>query len=285
MPRLQLESASDTFNLDDVLHTGVGVQALAGVTGLGLPEVSVQWLAGAGDGAVYRGRRVRPRDIDLPLHVEAGDREQLKALLSRLAVMLAGECTLRLFEADGTDWSAIVYRTGGGDYTYGVDTIGDTDLTTVLTLRAPDPFFTYSRASHTTIENTGAGRGLLTGLARMRVSSSQAIGTMLLENTGDAPAYPVWDVVGPGRDFNAVSATGERFHWQGALQAGQRLHVDTQRGTVADHAGANRYAEFAPAPRLWSIPPGTTQAAASLEDVDRRSSITCSWRPRKWLVI
>lgn len=285
MPRLQLESATDVFNLDDVLTKGTGVQAVAGVTGLGLPDVAVQWLQGAGDGAVFRGRRVLPRDIDLPLHVEATNRDHLKGLLSRLALILAGECVLRLVDDDGADWSVNVHRTGGGNYVYGQDTIGETDFATVITLRAGDPFFTYSRTSRKTIENSGAGRGLLKGLAAMRVSSSQAIGTILLENIGDAPAYPIWDVIGPGRDFKTISVTGDGFHWRGSLAAGEGLRVDTQRGTVTDQSGVNRYAQLGPAPRLWSIPPGTTQATASLEDVDDRSSITCVWRPRKWLVI
>ena len=283
--RLQLESTTDTLNLDDILHRGAGVQVLSGVTGLGLPDVSVQWLEGAGDGAMFRGRRVLPRDIDLPLYLQAADREALKALLSRLALMLAGECVLRLVEADGTDWSTRVHRVGGGAYVYGSDTIGDTDIQLVITLRAGDPFFTSSRPSSQRISNSGAGRGLLNGLAQLRVASSQAIGTILLENLGDAPAYPVWDVVGPGRDFRAVSATGVGFHWAGSLAAGETLRVDTQRGTVTDHTGASRYADLAAAPRLWTIPPGTTQAVASLEDVDHHSSITCSWRPRKWMVI
>jgi hypothetical protein len=283
--RLQLESATDALNLDDILHRGTGVQVLTGVAGLGLPDVSVQWLEGAGDGATYRGRRVLPRDIDLPLYLQATDREALKMLLSRLSMLLAEECTLRLIEADGTDWSTKVHRVGGGSYVYGQDTIGETDFQTVITLRAGDPFFTYSRPSSQRISNSGAGRGLLTGLAQLRVASSQAIGTILLENLGDASAYPTWDVVGPGRDFRAVSVTGERFHWTGSLTADQTLRIDTQRGTVTDGHGASRYADLAAAPRLWTIPPGTTQAVASLEDVDGRSSITCSWRPRKWMVI
>ncbi|WP_073839550.1 phage tail domain-containing protein [Micromonospora sp. CB01531] len=266
MPRLQLESATDVLNLDDVLNKDVGVQALSGVAGLGLPQVSTQWLEGAGDGATYRGRRVLPRDIDIPIYVAAKDRLGLQGLLSRLAVMLAGEMTLRLVEADGSDWSTKVYRVGGGDYIYGVDTIGERDFQTVITLRAGDPFWTYSRASRKVIENSGAGRGLLKGLASMKVSASQAIGTITLENPGDAPAYPVWTVNGPGKDFKAYLGNGLGFHWTGTLAADETLTIDTRTGSVVDGTGANRYSAMAAAPRLWSVPPGTTTATASLEN-------------------
>jgi hypothetical protein len=280
-----MESPGDVLNLDEVLHTGFGVQALTGITGLGLPPASVQWLEGAGDGAIYRGRRIRPRDIDLPLLIQARDREHLKELLSRLAVMLAGPCTLRLVEDDGTDWSTTVVRVGGGDFVYGADTVGTTDLRTVITLRAGDPFWTYSRSTRKVISNAGAGRGLLTKLARMRVASSQAIGAITLENTGSAPAYPVWEVTGPGRDFTAISPSGERLRWVGALGDAERLIVDVRSGTVVDATGASRYAQLAPAPRFWTIPAGTTVATASLDNTTTASSIACTWRPRNWLVI
>ncbi|WP_329793887.1 hypothetical protein V1227_18950 [Lentzea sp. DG1S-22] len=286
MPRLQLESTVDVFDLDDALRKGRGVQALSGVTGLGLPPVSVQWLSGAGDGAIYRGRRVLPRDIDLPLLLEAPDRAELQRLVNRLAVMLAEPCTLRWVEDDGTSWTTSVVRVGGGDYGFGVDTIGETDLLIVITLRAGNPFFTYSVPTRKMIGEQAVIRGLLAGsLATMNVASSQAIGQIQLENSGDASSFPVWEIVGPGRDFKATSPTGEVLHWRGVLGVGESLFLDASLGTVVDNLGRNRYGELAPAPRFWSIPPGTTTATVSLEDVIPESRILCTWRPRKWMVI
>lgn len=264
--RLQLESATDVFNLDDVLMKGEGIQVTAGVTGLGLPNISTQWLEGAGDGALFRGRRVLPRDIDLPLYLSAPNRQELQKLVSRLAKMLAGPCILRLVEDDGTSWYTEVRRVGGGGYVYGEDTTGERDLMLVITLRAGDPFWTYSQPTRKVIENSGAGRGLLNGLTKLQLASSQAIGSITLENTGDAPAFPVWEVTGPGSNFRAISADGQEFWWTGTLAAGEKLIIDTRAGTVKDGTGANRYAEMAPAPKLWSIPPGTTTATVTLEN-------------------
>jgi hypothetical protein len=146
MPSLALESDTDTLDLDYVLKHGRGVQVLAGVTGLGLPPVQVRWLEGAGDGAVYRGRRVLPRDIDLPIAVIGTDRNDLRQLWSRFASILDGRCKLRMVEDDGTSWWVYVYRVGGGDYAYGVDTDGETEIRTVVTVRAPNPYWTAERA-------------------------------------------------------------------------------------------------------------------------------------------
>lgn len=288
MPHLLLVNSTDIMNLDDVLFFGTGAQALSGATGLGFPQVSAQWIEGAGDGAVYRGSRLRSRDIDLPLHLLADDRPRLKELVTRLELMLAsGECTLRWVEDDGTYWSTNVAWQGGGGWTYGVDTIGERDLSTVITLRAGSPYWTYSVSSSEKIQNTGAGRGLLNGsLAKLKVSASQAIGTIRLNNdVASAPSYPVWTVLGPGTNFVAKSAAGQQLRWTGTLAAGDRLILDARTGTVVDGAGANRYGSLAAAPKFWAVPPGTSVATASLEATTTASSITCTWQPRKRVVI
>lgn len=288
MPSLRLESSNDFFDLDHVLKNGRGVQSLSGATGLGLPPVAGQWLEGAGDGAVYRGRRVLPREIDLPLLIAGSDRKDMKGLTSRLSKMLAAECTIRLVEDDGTDWSTKVVRVGGGSYTYGEDTTGNKDLLLVVTVRAGDPYWTSSVTYRKTISNQAAPAGLLSGgsLSGMSVASSQAMGDIELENVGDADAYPVWGVYGPGDNFKARSPSGQLIHWTGTLAIGDVLTVDTKAGTVVDQTGANRYAELSEAPRFWSIPPGTSTARVELLNVDvDNSRIDCTWRPRNWMVI
>ncbi|WJN62875.1 Dit-like tail protein [Streptomyces phage phiScoe23] len=285
MAKLRLENSLDILNLDEVETAGYGVQALTGVNGLGLPPVSVQWLEGAGDGAVYRRSRVLTRDIDIPFDIVGRNRQDLKNHLSRLSLMLAGPCTLRMIEDDGTDWSTQVVRVGGGDYTYGSDTTGSRDVQMVVTFRAGDPYWTSSVISRKQIGGDLTATSFLGGLASMPVAASQAIGEILLENTGDAPAYPVWEIFGPGNNFKAVSPNGQMLWWTGTLAAGEKLIVDTRMGTVIDGTGANRYPDLAPAPRFWAIDPGISTAEASLLDVTNASKIVCSWRPRKWMVI
>lgn len=288
MPTLQIESPRGTINLNDVLIKDKGIQVMAGVTGLGLPSVVPQWLEGAGDGATYRGRRVLPRDIDLPVYVDGGDREGLKDYMSQLALVLSDVSTLRFIEDDNTSWSTDIVRTGGGGYVYGVDTTGEHNLLTVLTVRAGDPFWTHSVASNQRIDNSSGGRGVLgsgVSLVNMRVSKSRAIGTMDFENIGDADAYPIWTVHGPGQNFLAIGPDDKTFKWNGTLGANDVLTIDTKQGLVFDQAGANRYAELDPAPKFWTIPPGTSQAVASLDNASSASFIRCTWRPRKWLVV
>lgn len=288
MPSLRLESATDSLALDSVMLNDEGVEALAGVTGLGLPPVSQQWLEGAGDGATPRGRRVLPRDIDIPIYVLGPDRQGLKDYLSRLAVMLSGKCTLYLVEDGGVEqWYTDVFHVGGGDYSYGIDTTGEDDLQTVITLRAGDPYWTSINQQSVTV-GTSSSTGLLTGnsLATFTLSSSQALGSISLANDGDAPARPVWTIVGPGTNFVATSPTGEVLSWQGTLSAGQALTIDTATGLVVDNTGANRYSSLASRPRFWFIPGGTNIATVSMTGTTPGvSKITCAWRARKRAVI
>jgi hypothetical protein len=255
------------------------------VTGLGLPPVSVQWLEGAGDGAIFRRTRVQTRDIDIPIEILALDRADLQAKLSRLALVLAGGCSLVLVNGDGVRWSTDVHRVGGGEYTYGEDTIGENEFQTVLTLRAGDPYFTSSAQQVRTISGASSAGAFLSNMVSMTVAPSQAIGSIDLFNSGDAAAYPVWEVRGPGDHFVATSPTGETLKWNGTLTAGQKLIVDTRKGTVVDETGANRYDLLDTAPRFWTVQPGNSTATASLLNTTSASQITCSWYPRKWMVI
>lgn len=261
-----------------------GLQALAGLSGQGLPAVSAQWFEGAGDGATWRGSRVLARDIDVPLLIEGRDADHVQALLSTLAQVLdprTGPARITLTRA-GQSWWTDVVRVGGGTWkTGGSETDGETWVATLITLRSGDPFWTREDAESFEVRVTSAGRGLLPKLSRLRLTSSQAMGTRTVENAGDAPAYPRWVVTGPGANFTATGARGEVLRWEGTLLAGEQITLDAQAGTVVDGAGVNRYDQLAPAPRFWSIEPGTSRVSVTLDGATAASRITCAWQPRR----
>lgn len=283
--KLRLVGETDVLDLNGIADTGYGYQALTGANGLGLPPVTPQWLEGAGDGALYRGRRVRARDIDIPLDIVAEDREGLKDLVARLSKVLAYPCTLYIEEPSGALWYTEVIRSGGGGFVYGTDTIGQRDMQVVITLTAGDPFFTSAELETRVIQQASGATPFLDDLSTLPLSPDQAIGTITVENTGDAPAWPTWTVIGPGTNFQIVSPTGELLRWEGSLAVGETLTVDTKAGTVTDGLGNNRYADLAPAPRFWAIPAGTNTVEASLSGTTTASRIVCSWQARKWMVV
>lgn len=237
---------NETLDLDEISMNGTGVQAIAGMTGLGLPPVDVQWFEGAGDGAKYRNTRVQPRDIDVPLYVYAANRAALKTKIAAIARVMSGPMTLKLIESDGTYvWSEVV-RVGGGTITYGVDTTGETDWESIVTLRAGNPYWLAQNTS---------------SLSRTYV----AVDTYTATNSGTADTYPTWTVHGPLTYFKiANNDTGERLEWSGTLNVGDTLTVDTEAGTVVDQAGNNRYGGMGSAPDLFRLRPGGNSLTVTL---------------------
>lgn len=288
--RLYLESATDSIDLAEIEDSGWGAQATAGLTGFGLPPVQVRWAEGAGHGAKYRGTRVLPRDIDMPIHLFGRDRQEVSELASRLSRMLAGECLLRASDPVEGEWRCRVVRVGGGDYVYGdpAGTTGGDDLSTVVTLRAGDPFWQRVRAELTVVQ-AASGRGLLRGtesLTQMRLSSSQAYGAVSLTNSGDVESYPFARIEGPATGFTATSPDGLRkVRWTGTLAVDETLTFDFRRGVVVDHAGASRYHQLDKAPTFWTVPPGSSTATLSLDGATAASSIWFWYNPRKWLIV
>lgn len=286
---MTLDGKGGEINLNAQAETGKGVQVHAGMIGLGLPPVQGQWLEGAGDGATYRGGRTLARDLDLPLTILADSRRELVQQWDRLATMLSDECRLVLHDTydNGEDWYLMVRRVGGGNFVAGHDTTSETELETVITVRAGDPYWTALRAKQAEVVSSPP-RGVLTSsLATMRLAASQALGEITIDNSqGTAPAFPMWVVTGPGTNFRAVSPTGEVLAWNGTLAAGQRLSLDARFGRVYDiDTRENLYKFLAPAPKFWAVPPGTQKVVASIGSPGVGTKITCTWRPRKWAVI
>jgi hypothetical protein len=289
---MRMRGAAGTIRLDQQSRTGYGMEVHVGVTGLGLPPVTAQYRTGAGDGAQFRGRRTQPRDIDLPISLYYPSRSLLKEGMSRLALMLAQPFDLDLVEDTGEYWTLNVVRVGGGDYAYGEGTIGERELRTVVTVRAGDPYFVSGTLVEARVDNAGAGRGLLKGLTKMQVSASQAIGMMTLANVGEVETWPTWIARGPGKNLNIRLPDGSGFTWEGEIGAGQDLAIYTRESRVTlwdgpegSGSSTSAYADLAPAPYFFPLPPGTTVATVSMTDTTAESFIRASWRPRKWWVV
>lgn len=287
MPSLRMTSGANVIELDEYLMHDRGIQVLAGLTGLGLPPVQVQWLEGAGDGAKYRGRRVLARDIDLPLLLSAPNHKELQLEARRLSRMLAGELRLSLVEEDGTTWHSMCYRTGGGDYAYGKDTNGEDFLLLGITVRSGDPYWNRDVPTVVTIGSDAGGTAspFLAEMVKLNLAPSDVIGTLTIDNVGDVPSYPVWKVTGPGTNLTLISPTGETLLWEGTLMAGETLTIDSKSALVVDGTGANRYGELAPNPKFWAIPEGESTLTAAMGGTTSASRITCELTPRLWMAV
>lgn len=269
-----------------------------GMDGLGLPPVSPRFFEGAGDGSSYRGTRVLAREITIPILFVAPDRPALRSLVSNLAYALAPQyapATLVYTDPDGSSWVTEVVRSGSGTPV----TDGETYYRLDLALTAPDPFWTREEASTALIEPAGTGRGLLRpggSLSHLRLASGQVQGNVVIENPGDAHAYPVTTLLGPATYFLFRSNSGECYEWSGKIAAGERRIFDHAACTATDAEGRNCYAELLAAPHFWPVPPGVQTAWVDVRGSDPgtpqpdgsvtgRTAVSVAWRPRRWLML
>jgi len=267
-----------------------GTQALAGITGFGLPPLSNRWFEGAGAGATYRGARVMPRVIMLPLVSMGPSREALDGLLSMIARILAPvgseQARLTYRHANGTNWYLDVVREDGGDYVREAKGFNrDRMFKTTLGLKAGDPFWTRAEPLEFTIRQDDSGRGLMPYLAELEVSSGSVYGDMTIENEGDAPAWPVWTIGGPMTGFTLTGASGEVIAWNGTMVAGERRIIEAKRALIYDENGVNRYNELDSAPNFWAIPAEPYGVKIETEGADAASYVSAQWQPRKWSIV
>lgn len=268
------------------LDGSVGVRMRLGVRGMGMPDVSLQWFDGAGDGSTFRGARTLPRALDLPVKIEGEDRADVLAKFSALARILRAPLVARLTaKFDSDRYRLDVVRTGGGDFEIGVDSDGKTILMTVITVIAGSPFWEQIDSEGREIKPEGVGKGLLAAgqsLVQLVLGSVDGLGDVSFQNTGDVDAWPTWTVTAPFTGFAFVRSDGLALEWEGVTTKSTGfIRVDTLAGTVVDETGANRYAELLPAPKFFSIPPGGSGASIVISDASSASRVAVNWHPRK----
>lgn len=236
--------------------------------GFGIPPSEVRIENSAGDGGVFRHAKRGVRVIDLPVTILGTDRNDVQNKLRRLAKLTQntfGPLTLEARYTDGITLQMELYYTGGAESQWG-ENAGNIWCKWVLSLQAPQPFWQSTTIEQFTVTRGNTGRGLLPQLSKLRISSSQALGTVLINNTGDVPMFPTYRVIGPITDF-AVSSNGSSFGFNEALDAGEIIYINTATGEVYDQADANRYDILNPAPKLFKIPVGESSITISGTDV------------------
>ena len=254
---LENTDTGETLDLDEISQNGEGVQALAGITGFGLPPVEVQQLEGAGDGAQLRSVRVQPNDFDIPLYVEVEDRAALTATVAKISRVVTGPMELRLYVDDVHYRSIDVWRVAGGTYTYGLDSTGDRQWESILTVRAGSPFWRHVTDEAVTFAGDDFGFDMI-------APSEEVSFDLDVDNPGTAPAKPVWELTGPFDYLRLESPSGESVEFASPVDAGETVTIDTATGTVTDGAGNNRYGDLAPTPRLWRVPGGVSAGLATI---------------------
>lgn len=253
----------------------------SGVTGFGIPSTSVRIDDSAGDGGTFRNSRRGIRELDLPIVIFGSSRDDLETKLRRLARLLQdkdGATRIIASYSDGTSVYLDAHYTGGAETQFGEDA-GLTYCRWVITLQAPQPYWEVSTSLVTNITTGNTGRGLLPKLANLKVSSSQTLGIVSVNNVGDVPVYPTWVIRGPITNVEITNGS-VGFKYAGTIVSGSVITIDTKSGTVENEAGQNLYSALGAAPKLFVLPPGTTQIGVTGTDTSSDTRVTAYYSPR-----
>lgn len=270
----------DTITFDNTTYT-----LTDGLKGFGIPATMVRIQNAATDGGIFRHTKRGIREVDLPILTYGADRATTETALRRLSNILqntSGPATLTATYSNGDVFTLKVYYAGGGETVFG-DEAGSTYAKWVVVLQAPTPFWTYATAQSVTLDTGSVGRGLLPKLSSMRVTGVSVVGTVNINNTtGDVVSYPIWTIYGPlAAGLQVLNSSSVGFTYNAAIPAGDFIVIDSYNNTVANSAGVNMYSNLGPAPKFFTVPPGTSAVQINGTGATSATSVVCSYYPRR----
>ena len=256
------------------------------INGFGIPPAAVRIDESARDGGVFRNSRKGVRNVDLPVVVLGSDRADVETKLRALSRLVQDQLgptiltAIRVDEDENPDNLFLeLHYVGGAELTYGDTSGGKTWAKLVLSFQAPQPYWESATAESFTVSSGQTGRGLLPQLTKLKLSSSQALGVINVDNTSDVPVFPRYEISGPVTNLR-VSNGVDAWEIDGVIVEGDILVVDTEAGTVTGIGGANRYALLKPAPKLFPFQPGLSTINVEGIDANINTLITCSYNLR-----
>lgn len=267
----------DTIALDEQTYF-----ARSGIAGLSIPPAEVRIDQSASDGGIFRNARRSVRIIDIPITVIGDSRSVVEDALRRLSrVLRAGAVTLIADYSDGDSWEIDGYYTGGAEGSRGDE---ETDLFAnwVVSLSCPDPYWKRQSTEQIILTNSGfSGRSLIPDLAELRVSSSNVIGNVTINNTGDVEAFPLITFSGDIDTLEIQTSDGRGWTFEETLLSTETIVVDASVGTVVDDAGLNHYGSLGPSPKMLRFPSGMSDLSVVATGATSATTITIAWQIRK----
>ncbi|MFF2189235.1 phage tail protein [Streptomyces sp. NPDC058155] len=270
-----------------------------GVSGLDAVEYELTKDAHPRGGARLRYAQPLPRAIVWPLYVYGDDHMQFISRWRALATAFTrtlregpdGRRTpgwLEIARPDGTRRRIAVFYEAGFERR-GVKGSGIISDAAAITLWCEDPYWI------TPIEvSVHREAGALSPFFEPfpTVSSSQVLGSTIVENPGDVIVWPTWTITGPASEVTFThQETGESFTLDpnqvghGDLLAGEQVTVSTDPPSVRYHDGTPDGANWSgalswPGAVLWGLAPGENAVTFQLDGSGPGSAVDLRFNPR-----
>ena len=274
----------DTIQLD-----GIDYVLETGLRGFGIPAPLLRIDKSAGDGGVYRFSKRDVRKLDFPIVALGSDHLDVETKLRRLALLLKGAVRVIATYETGEAFELVTYFSGGADTEFG-NNAGSTFCRWVLTLQAPQPYWTSVTPISFSVSAATGTRGLLGApagttatLSALRVKSSQALGAVPVDNPGDVASLPTWIITGPASSVS-ITLDGVGFTYTSTIASGEVITIDTESGLVRDASNVNKYAGLGSAPKFFQIPSGTSVISITASGADSATKISGFFKPRREVI-
>lgn len=271
-----------------------GQVQVTGVAGHGSPPVALSAMAMPSGAMLPQSYTGTGRTILVGLVAGDDNQSEFLKLTDRLAQAFWTERlgapapgTLRIQRPDGTGRQIKVLVTDGPDLSDDDrDKSGLTWTSFVVTFRSLDPC--WSDATPVTLVFQGADEAAgVPPMPPVVLSPYSVLGDLVVNNTGNASAFPVWRISGPGTPTLTNITTGRSFGLAVALAEGETVTIDTapDGGAYAiDQDDEDRWPDLVKSsPRdLWELVKGPNRLDLTLAGSSSASRIELSYL-RRWL--
>lgn len=185
---------------------------------------------------------------------------------------------------DGSMRQISVACTSGADLPDDDGSALQQSITYGLTFQPQSPYFEDTQQTVLTIAAAPVSGGV-PPMPPVLLSPSTVLGDTVITNSGDADAWPVWTITGPGTPTITNVTTGRSFGFATELGSGEQRIVDTRPGMVSavDAAGADWWSDLVKStPRdLWQLVPGDNEVTLELDGAGTGSQIELAYA-RRW---
>ena len=283
-----IDPDGNDWNLgDESMQNGYACSAITGIEGLPVSMQTIPMLDGTSIPSLYLPQ---PGTITIAIAVTCpasgleGDYYANLDAVARAFYNRRNEQPapgyLRIQRPDGSSRQVAVYTTSGLN-TPEVGISNDTIYT--LTLQTPDPYWS-DLIQQTANYSISPASGILP-LLPVFLAGSTVIGTNTVVNGGNAQAWPIWTITGPGTPTMQNLTTGRKWSMNTVIQAGHVVQVVTKPGqqmAVDTTTGANMWDNLVLSSLrdLWSLMAGSNQVSIAMSGSTLATSVNLAWTNR-----
>jgi phage-related protein len=277
----------DSSGLEHPLSIQNNFSVMKGMKGRFMPPISfVEDEVPFQPGSRIRNVKIKPKDIDIPLYIQASSEIELRQKIRECLRMfnpLNGDGKLKVVSPDESQREIFCRYSTGLEGSESKDEKGNLWQIVLLVFRAFDPYW-YDTI--TNVQNFTTGQpATFFPIFPLRLSSSTVFADISVDNTGDLETWPEWIITGPGENiFLRNLTTGETINLATSIGVGETITIDTKPGkkTVKKNDGTNLFSYLSNASSLWALQEGNNSIRIEMANATDESSVQLSYRNRYW---